>query len=183
MWGILRWVSSSTFVLSASFVLAASIVLAPAARADKAVAPAVDRGLPWTFRSTVMPDEVLLKVTGATRRTRWLWTSTNPLSTGPEGKSFLKFQLTRHEFDTPQAARKALHAVLENADPQMGISYAWDLLTTDGSTLWHLWASCMWSKPNQRKLVANVIREAMGGRKPSPGQIVECTCGGKCNPG
>ena len=113
--------------------------------------PAIDTGLPWAFQAKAGPTGLRIPKT-AIRNTAWVWTSKKPLTVDERGKVFLRFHLVRHDFSTAQDAKAALQELFEAADPEFGLTYGWDYVAVDGSTVWHLRAPCLLSRTNYRKL-------------------------------
>jgi hypothetical protein len=161
-------------------LIAIALVSVQAMATESQLPPPIDTGLPWTFHAKAYPYKWFRGPKAAIRETAWVWTSTKPLTVDERGKSFLRFQLVRHDFSTAHDAQIGLQQLFEVADPEMGLSYGWDYVAVDASTVWHLRAPCMLSKANYRKLVGNLGRVALEGRKPGPGGEFECPCGGPC---
>lgn len=177
--GCWRWRRAPLLLVAFAFVSLG----ATATESQVLPPPPIDTGLPWTFHAKSQPYRWSRAPKTAIRNTAWVWTSTKPLATDERGKYFLRFQLARHEFPTAQDARVGLRQLYEAADPKIGLSYGWDYVAVDGSSVWHLRAPCMLSETNYRKLVDNLVRVAMEGRKPEPVDEFECPCGGRCSTG
>jgi hypothetical protein len=161
-------------------LIAVAFVHLEAMAAEGEPPPPIVTGLPWTFDVKTYPYEWSRGPKTAKRETAWVWTSTKPLSVDERGKYFLRFQLVRHDFSGAPDAKVGLQQLFEAADPEVGLSYGWDYVAVDGATVWHLRAPCLLSRANFRKLVDNLVRVAMEGRKPGPYGEFQCPCGGSC---
>ena len=64
--------------------------------------------------------------------------------------------------------------LLAGADPDIGLSYAWDRLLLSGAVVYRLHAGCLWSEENFRRLAGRLEAVVW------PHQRVACRCGGSC---
>ncbi len=106
--------------------------------------------------------------------------SSKPISEEQGRKTFLRFDVTLEHFPDQASADAAFSfsALMKKADPNIGLSYAWDEVMLEGSTLVHLAAPCLFSKANFTRLAANL--ETALGR--SPERTLRCECGFGCTP-
>ena len=148
-------------------LLAALMLLAPAS-ADPFAAKLVE-GHEWKYDVGVTRD--------GTRET-WAFESVKPVSEGREGKTFLHFSVRKESFADASAASRAFDARVAEADPNMGLSYAWDVVFLDGDALWHLAAPCLYSRANVDRLAAN-LRGTLSGA--SADREISCACGLGCD--
>lgn len=96
-----------------------------------------------------------------------------------QAQIFLKITLEIKEFDTMESARKNLIELSSKVDPDMGISYAWDLVAGKEKLLYHLHADCSLSQKNFELLIHNFnqILYPVASSQPS---ALFCRCGGGC---
>ncbi len=73
-------------------------------------------------------------------------------------------------------AAEALHTQIERAHPDMGLTYAWDLVVLDGVRLHHLHAPCLFSEDSFDLMSANLLKMI---NSPSD-SVLRCRCGGGC---
>lgn len=138
---------------------------------------AIVSGLPWEF------DQSAAMMNGgeeqAGRSSRYDFVSKEPLSKTPGGNISLKVELRITVYDTPDLAAETFSLIREKADPDMGLSYAWDYLLRRDKAIYHLHTGCIVSEGYFDIMVSNlrgaVYRE--GGDEP---QALRCRCGGGC---
>ena len=162
-----------------------AIVGATPAAADKAkasadlskVADAATGSLQWKFKGTFSktPGTKSGPIAGATRGELMSFKSVRPLSADSDGKTFLRFSLRRFEFGSAKAAAAAVKGFLDTADNNTGHTYAWDMVTTSGSTVYWLHCPCLLSRKNFAKAANSVRKHAKATSS------VTCTCGGGCS--
>lgn len=129
------------------------------------------RDLDWSFTEDVRNE-------GST--TVHSFESEKPISEGSDGKTFLRFHVTVSQYENESAALGGYHALRKKADPNTGLSYAWDYVVQTGDAVVHLSAPCLWSRANFGKLVDNV--DASLGKGRVPGRTLRCSCGSGCTP-
>ncbi len=110
---------------------AAEIVAGTDLEAAKLVAD-----LPWAFEVTVEPATE----DAAIRITRYRFKSTAPIEKTAAGVVFLQADLTALEHADASSAEAAFDELLAGADPNIGLSYAWDKLLLSGALIYRLHA-------------------------------------------
>lgn len=128
--------------------------------------------LPWTFEVTSL-QSVNRQETLWT--TRYRFKSTAPIEKTAEGNVYLRAELTTYEHADAESARAAFDDLLAGADPDIGLSYAWDRLLRSSAVVYHLHAGCLWSEENFQRLAGRL--EAAVQR---PDHRAACRCGGGC---
>lgn len=92
-------------------------------------------------------------------------------------RTWLRFHVTVTEFETAGAAAASFQALVRKADPNQGLSYAWDTVLLAGEEVVHLAAPCLFSKENYGLLDRN-LRRAVGAKVT---RSIKCYCGGGCD--
>ncbi len=146
------------------------LIVAGTGAAPTGLPGSLTRGHPWTYT---------VATTRTPGRTVWAFQSTRPVSKDARGKTWLRFHLERRDFADPVAARAAFQQLAANADPNTGLSYAWDYVLLDGPSTWHLSAPCLYSRANVEILEKNLAAEVLGSRPPAA--TLRCTCGSGCD--
>ncbi len=139
-------------------------------------------GLPWAFEVAVEAPAEAEDGSGsaAVKVTRYRFKSTEPYSETAAGKVYLRLQLTTSEHGDVAAAEAAFDELLASADPDTGLSYAWDDLLLSGAVLYHLHAPCLFSEENFQRLVSRLEAAVQRqGQARSP-RAFACRCGGGC---
>ncbi len=77
------------------------------------------------------------------------------------------------------SAEAAFEELLAGADPNIGLSYAWDKLLLSGTLIYRLHAGCIFSEANFRRR-AERLEGAVRRRTGSDLRVVACRCGGGC---
>ena len=125
--------------------------------------------LPWEFSvSTEQSD--------AGETTQTLFVSNKPIQNSPAGNVFLRASLTTRIFDTSTVAAEAFAEQVHGADPDTGLTYAWDLVLLDDTRIHHLHADCLFSEEAFDTMSANLYR-VISGDTP---RALRCRCGGGC---
>lgn len=97
------------------------------------------------------------------------------------GLLFARFRLTVSRWSTSEAAGEAIRRRLESANPDAGISYAWDSVMARGAVVFHLHAECTYSEQGFRRLEER-LTDALAERPGGIGAFFRCRCGGGCRP-
>lgn len=129
--------------------------------------------LPWAFEVTSGPREP-----GSVEwpvRSRHRFKSTTPIKKSAIGDVYLRTELTTYEHDDAVTARSGFEDLLVGADPDTGLSYAWDLLLLSGAVVYHLHAECTWSEESFQQVAGR-----LEGAIRCAHQRVACRCGGGC---
>ncbi len=134
--------------------------------------------LPWAFEVTVGPHEPGEPGGGeeAVKTTWYRFKSTTPDTTTAPGDVYLRAELTTYEHADAQSARAGFDDLLASADPDIGLSYAWDRLLRSGAVIYHLHAECTFSEETFQQVAGRL--EAALLRQPD--LRVACRCGGGC---
>ncbi len=160
--------------LAIAFGLAAGAAAETVAGTDLEAAELV-ADLPWTFEVTVEP----ITEEAAVKTTRYRFKSTAPIRKTAAGAMYLRVQITALEHADDASAEVAFEELLAGADPNIGLSYAWDRVLLSGSLVYRLHAGCIFSEKNF-KLMAERVEGAVRRRTASDLRIVACWCGGGC---
>ena len=91
----------------------------------------------------------------------------------------LHLELSVSEYPAPCGAEEAFEATLAAADPDTGLTYAWDLLLLAEQRLARLHAECRWSEANFER-IAGVVEERLAEQRWRVARKVLCRCGGGC---
>ncbi len=163
-----------------SVALAIAFGLAAGAAAETIVGTDLEAAelvadLPWAFEVTVEPatDET------AVRTTRYRFRSTAPVEKTAAGSIYLRANLTALEHADASSAEAAFEELLAGADPNIGLSYAWDKLLLSGVLIYRLHAGCIFSEGNFRRM-AERLEGAVRRRKGADLREADCRCGGDC---
>ncbi len=110
-----------------SVALAIAFGLAPSAVAETIAGTDLEAGelvadLPWTFEVTVEP----VTEEAAVRATRYRFKSPAPIRKTATGAVYLRAELTTFEHTEAGSGETAFEELLASADPDVGLSYAWD---------------------------------------------------------
>lgn len=97
-----------------------------------------------------------------------------PVMVRGSGQTILRFHVTILTYDTAARARTAGEALLASADPNTGLSYAWDrVMAVDRHLVW-LSAPCLMSRHVWDRLASQCDKAV------SPQWTFNCTCGRSC---
>ncbi len=127
------------------------------------------QGLPWNFSvSTEQSD--------AGKTTRTLFVSNEPIENSGAGAVYLRASVETRTFDRPEQAAEAFAKQALDAQPDTGLTYAWDLLVLDGNQLHNSHAPCLFSEESFDMMSANLLKMISA---PSD-SVLRCRCGGGC---
>ncbi len=99
-------------------------------------------------------------------------------STKPVAKrTWLRFHVTVRDFETQPQATAAFQTLVRRADPNQGLSYAWDTVLLADKQVVHLAAPCLFSRKNYGRLAAN-LRGVVGAKAT---RSIHCHCGSGCD--
>ena len=129
--------------------------------------------LPWSFEVASEPIEPG-SAEGPARATRHRFKSAAPIESTAAGDIYLRAELTTYEHVDAESARAAFDDLLAGADPDIGLSYAWDRLLRSGAVVYCLHGGCLWSQEAFQR-VAERLEAAV-----RPDQRIACRCGGGC---
>jgi hypothetical protein len=103
--------------------------------------------------------------------------SIDPIRETSAGALRLQLRLTTLWMRDPDTADRTFRDILLGADPDMGLSYAWDALVATGDRVYHLHAGCVLSEEHFGRVADALERavESEGGV-----QRARCRCGGGC---
>ena len=160
--------------------LAAALGLAAGAAAESIAGTDLEAAglvadLPWAFEVAVEPATEGTAV----RTTRYRFKSTTPIEKTAAGNIYLRADLTALEYGDASSAEAAFEELLASADPNIGLSYAWDQLLLSGARIYHLHAGCIFSEENFRRM-AEQLEGPVRRRTESDLRITTCWCGGGC---
>jgi len=106
--------------------------------------------------------------------------SENPVSIGARGPVYLRIKLTTEEFESSEEARSGLERIMKMADPDTGLSYAWDYLLAHGEFLYHLHADCLLAEEGFEQVVKQ-LNTAVQPQDEAADPSETCRCGGGCS--
>ncbi len=129
----------------------------------------ITQGLPWKF-------SVSTEQSNAAETTRTLFVSSEPLENSGGKTIFLRASLETRKFDQSAQAAEVFAEQAHDAHPDMGLTYAWDLLVLDGTQLHRLHAPCLFSEESFDTMSANLLEMI----SPATSQVLRCRCGGGC---
>ncbi len=161
--------------LAIAFGLAAGVAAETIAGTDLETADLV-ADLPWSFEVTVEPatgDDSPLQVT------RYRFKSTAPIERTAAGAVYLRAELTALEHANAGSAEAAFEELLAGADPDTGLSYAWDQLLLSGALVFRRHAGCTFSEESFRR-VAERLEGAVQRLTEADLRVAACRCGGGC---
>lgn len=124
---------------------------------------AMTHSLAWPFSHSV-------QIEGATKVHRFK--SDKPVAEG----TYLRFAVSVTDYERHESAESEFIALFEEADPDTGLSYAWDTVLLLDRSVAHLSAPCLFSRENFEILEKNF--ESAFGNPTS--RSVRCTCGRGC---
>ncbi len=131
-------------------------------------------GLPQSF----VVDGTEMTTGGRVYRLR----STEPIEHSAAGAVYLRASLTLSRPEGAAAPSEEIGRLLAGADPDVGLSYAWDFVTANAGSVVHLHAGCTFPEESFLVLVGALARESAreAGRDAAS---FWCRCGGGCRPG
>ncbi|MCF8056688.1 MAG: hypothetical protein K9K37_08620 [Desulfocapsa sp.] len=92
---------------------------------------------------------------------------------------YLKMFLEISDHENRDAAAEDFSRIHQKADPDMGLSYGWDLVTIRDKQIYHLHADCTLSEPYFNSMVESLER-IIGPSNKYHYQALLCRCGGGC---
>lgn len=130
-----------------------------------------------------LPEEFVVEDTEEVGRSRvFRLRSAEPAGSGSAGPVYLRSSLTISGPIGAAGAQAELERRLSAADPDVGLSYAWDLVTTGDDQIIHLHAECTFSERSFMELARAVLRTAAAHGSSSPSSFW-CRCGSGCRSG
>lgn len=107
----------------------------------------------------------------------WLYRlkSKKPLS---GGSTYLRPRVYIMEYEDAASAKAVFEGLLSIADPNIGLSYAWDYVVRVGNRLYRLNVPCILSELNWRLMVARI--EHFLKKNAADSDSFECRCGFNC---
>lgn len=123
-------------------------------------------GLPWQFTVVERSEQ----------NHRILFKSEKPVN---QSGLYLKMSLDIVDYDNHEAAVETFFQTCRKADPDMGISYAWDLVTVRDKRLFHLHAACTLAERHFESLVKS-LEQVVPATDQSSSLTLLCRCGGGC---
>ncbi len=105
--------------------------------------------------------------------------SSRPYKSMASGDLFLRARLVTRHFATPAEVATHYQEIVAAADPDTGLSYAWDLVVTRGRYLYRLHAACAFSGEVYRAM-ADRLKQAVREGGQAPSHTLRCRCGGGC---
>ena len=134
-------------------------------------------GLPWEFeRLPVTMNDAEGEVI---RYSRYQFVSKEPLGKTTGGSTRIKVGLGITEYGTPELAAENYLLIREKADPDMGLSYAWDYLQLEDKAIYHLHTGCIVSEHNFDIMLGN-LRKIASPQGEGEVRALRCRCGGGC---
>jgi len=91
----------------------------------------------------------------------------------------VKISLQVESHVTTEARDNSFAALRSKADPDMGLSYGWDFITTRGFFLYHLHADCTLAETHFLALT-ETLTNLLGPPEDSPSPTLNCRCGAGC---
>ena len=134
-------------------------------------------GLPWV--SDQLPVTMIDGEETALRSSRYEFVSKEPLGKTQEGSTRIKVELSVTDYGTPELAEENFLLIREAADPDMGLSYAWDYLLRQERAIYHLHTGCIVSEANFDIMVSN-LTAAVSREGEGDAHVLRCRCGGGC---
>ena len=134
-------------------------------------------GLPWEFDQ--LPVTMNNGEEAAVRSSRYEFVSKEPLGKTQEGSTRIKVELSVTDYATPELAEENFLLIRERADPDMGLSYAWDYLLRQERAIYHLHTGCIVSEANFDIMLGNLTAAVSREGEGEP-QALRCRCGGGC---
>ena len=134
-------------------------------------------GLPWAFDQ--LPQEKNDREDSKLISSRYHFVSKEPLGKTTGGNTSIKVELSVTDYGTPELAEENFLLIREAADPDMGLSYAWDYLLRQERAIYHLHTGCIVSEANFDIMLSNLTAAVSREGEGEP-QVLRCRCGGGC---
>jgi hypothetical protein len=122
--------------------------------------------LPWPFIIHVKEQEPIRITYMSTKDSQ---------QRNPNLKMFLEID----EHEKREDAAEAFSKIQQKAHPDMGLSYAWDLVTIRDRRIYHLHADCTLAEHYFTSMV-ETLKATIGPSNRHPSQTLLCRCGGGC---
>lgn len=116
---------------------------------------------------------------GAGSITRYKYVSQSPIQETTGGRIFLKAEMLHIQYKDVQKASAAMLETKIRAHPDMGLSYAWDYLLLNKDSIYHLHASCLFSK-DWFEQMTSALNKHLSSSGEVPAMSIFCRCGGGC---
>lgn len=91
----------------------------------------------------------------------------------------LKISLNVKNFESQEIASKTFSSVCKEADPDMGLTYAWDLVMVQGMRYYHLHADCILAEQHFHS-ISQALMRIIGKDDKAQQKSLLCRCGGGC---
>ena len=157
-----------------------AVVLAAGA-GPAAAAPPQERDVLDLFAELAVPFVVEAAEDGEQGRLFRL-RSAEPAGQSAAGALYLRATLTISPAPEAAAGAAEIARRLAAADPDLGLSYAWDYVSAGAGSIFHLHAECTFSEESFGKVARALARRLVGAAAP-PGASFWCRCGAGCRPG
>ena len=92
---------------------------------------------------------------------------------------YLKMFLDINDYENQKEVAERFAQIHQEADPDMGLSYGWDLVTILGKRLYHLHADCTLAEHHFNSMVKTLEQIIDRPDNPPPPTLL-CRCGGGC---
>jgi hypothetical protein len=138
------------------------------------------RGLPWEFRQIFSSKGQAED--GANAETRHDFVSAEPVRSARRGAFCLKADFTISEFRDQAMAERRWQTLRQKAQPDLGLSCAWDYLVFRDRAICQLHAACTFSDQSFDTMAAN-LRAMLPEQEKDTGHQIRCNCGGGCRRG
>jgi hypothetical protein len=143
---------------------------------------ALTRDLPWDFEVVAVEqvtDGPVSTAAELVRGERIRLRSREPVTRAAAGPLYLRVELTSLRFADPSEASMALDDLLARADPDTGLSYAWDVALAAGCRLHLLHAPCTLAEQHVATMAAALEQAVVVDPEHRP-RVAWCRCGGGC---
>lgn len=134
-------------------------------------------GLPWAFDQ--LPQEKDDRGDSKENSSQYYFVSKEPPGITTGGSTRIKVELSVIDYATPESAAENFLLIREKADPDMGLSYAWDYLLRQERAIYHLHTGCIVSEANFDIMLGNLTAAVSREGEGEP-QALRCRCGGGC---
>ncbi len=122
--------------------------------------------LPWLFNIHVKEEQPI----------RITYLSSHSMQ---QPNMYLKIFLDISEYPNRQETAIGFSQTCQKADPDMGLSYGWDLLLIRKNRIYHLHADCTLAEQHFNSL-AQSLQQIIGPPDTQNSQTLSCRCGGGC---
>jgi hypothetical protein len=109
----------------------------------------------------------------------WELRSADPAGRSSMGPIYLRASLKVSQWPDAAAAAGEVERLLTTADPDMGLSYAWDAVVAHQASVVHLWAACTLPEVSFETVEEALTTELRAGGT-EPGPSFRCRCGARC---